>query len=581
MANKNAFIFWNRLAPSPDSEDVADALRCEVRDPLWLLARQWQMGEFRAEDAGTAAYSHIIAHTAPLQRFSAPGQTPLPVPPEMPLDAAIERIEPEFDLSLRLEAGRKWRNLLIRAGRPDAWETFRGNPLLQFKIPAPAFNPENAGLRAFYHEPYAQTVAALGNGRAMDGAELYEELKTRKASEFLPEEDPEVDALGGQWMEWVNERLGIAPVAAARCWDPSRLEYNATAAAVLPGGRMAALQAPEHNGRSMNWYSWQETGDLTGLDQNLSPDAVQTHRRTLAPTPVAFPGMPRARWWEMEDSTIDLSNIRANKTDTGLLLLAEFSLLFSNDWLLTPLSLPAGVLSKIKSIRVTDVFGIQSIINNQYATVPNPDWRLHQSGATVLDGWLWLPPVNSARLESEPLEEIKFIRDEMANLCWAVEKTVPDGIGGSVEGAGTALGLEAWLSALAGGGEPVPVSPEVVADFRYRLGNTVPPHWIPFIPFKPDAGSPEIVLRRAAMPRLIEGREPTRIRPRTWLLRNPGAGQSRYDIREEEIPAMGITVRGVWRRTRWLDGRTITWLAREKSLGKEPESSGLQFDLME
>lgn len=579
MADKNAILFWNRLAPSPESGDLAEALRCEVRDPLWLLARQWQMGEFRAEDAGTAAYSHIIAHSTPVQVFSAPSQASQPFTGEIPLDAAVERIAPEFDLSLRIEAGREWRKILFRAGKQAAWETYRANPLLQFKSPAAVFNPEDAELRAFHHEPYAQTLAALGNGRSVDGAELYQELKTRKASDFLPAASPQIDDLGEQWLDWVDQRLGIAPAVGAGCWDPSRLEYRAASAAALPENQTAVLQAPEHNGKQMNWHTWQET---TGPVQNTDPGRIRTHRRTLAPTPVTFPGMPRARWWEMEDSTIDLSNIRANKTDTGLLLLAEFSLLFSNDWLLTPLSLPAGELSKVKSIRVTDVFGIQSIINRQFAAVQNPNWRLQQLGASILDGWLWAPPVNSARLESEPLEEIKFIRDEMANLCWAVEKTVPDGMGGSMEGAGSALGLESWLLNLAGNeGVPGPVDAEVTADFRYRIGNTVPPHWIPFVPFRPVAGSPEIVLRRAAMPRLIEGQTPTRIRPRSYLLRNPGLGASRYDIREEEIPAMGITVRAVWRRTRWLDGRTITWLAREKSLGKDQESSGLQFDLME
>lgn len=582
MPDKNAFLFWSRLAPAPANEDVAEALRCEVRDPLWLLARQWQMGEFRAEDAGTAAYSHVIAHTTPLQHFSAPGQQPpVQVSREIPLDAAIERTAPEFDLSLRIEAGREWRKLLFKANKQEAWKAFCGNPLLRFKTPTQAFDPDDAELRAYCHEPYAQTMAALGHGRTIDGAKLYEELKIRKASEFLPVADPAVNALGEQWRAWVQERLGIAPANAALCWDASRLEYRANATAILPNQTTASLQAPEHTGQFMNWYAWQEGAASDTSEASLNKEAVQTHRRTLMPTPVTFPGMPRARWWEMEDSTIDLSNIRASKTDTGLLLMAEFSLLFSNDWLLTPLSLPAGVLSKIKSIRVTDVFGIQSIINQQYANAQNPGWRLFQVGTSVLDGWLWLPPVNSARLQSEPIEEVRFIRDEMANLCWAIEKIVPDGLGGSMEGAATALGLETWLQNLAAVGaapEPV-VPPSEIADFKYRIGNTVPPHWIPFIPFRPDANNAQIVLRRAAMPRLIEGQTPTRIRPRTQLLRPKATpGNTRYDIQEEEIPAMGATVRTVWRRTRWLDGRTVTWLAREKSLGKYSESSGLQFD---
>jgi hypothetical protein len=65
------------------------------------------------------------------------------------------------------------------------------------------------------------------------------------------------------------------------------------------------------------------------------------------------------------------------------------------------------------------------------------------------------------------------------------------------------------------------------------------------------------------------------------VLRSTTGDQKHYDIREEEIPATGIAVRQKWRRARWFDGRTITWLAREKSIGRYTESSGLQFDQVE
>ena len=39
-------MLWNRLEGRPRKEDFDRALRAEVRDPLWMLAKQWQMGEF-------------------------------------------------------------------------------------------------------------------------------------------------------------------------------------------------------------------------------------------------------------------------------------------------------------------------------------------------------------------------------------------------------------------------------------------------------------------------------------------------------------------------------------------------------
>jgi hypothetical protein len=579
MPEKNALLLWERILPAPDSQDVADALRCEVRDPLWLLARQWQLGEFQAEDAGMAASAHVIARTTTPQQFSANGQSAFSLPKDKPLDTVVESILPEFDLVLRTETGRKWRQLLFKADKQALWEQFCQMPLLQFKQPAVVFDPDNAELRAIYHEPYEQSLAAFSNGRMIDGWKLFSELQTRKASDFLNIHDAVVDALGEQWESWVNGRLKAHNPDFLSSWDASRLEYVAKVSAALTDTSAAYLDAPEHNGQQMAWHDWMSSAEKADLKEGLDPKKVQIHRKTALPASVGFPGMPRARWWEMEDSTIDLSNIKAQKTDTGLLLLAEFSLLYSNDWLLMPLSLPLGSLSKIQSLRVTDVFGVQTIMQQNPGRA---NWRLFQLSENQLADWMWLPPVSIGKVQSEAVEEIKFIRDEMANMVWAVEQTVSDGIGGSLEGSSSAKGLEAWLRSLSGtpNAAPMPDLP-VSADYAYAIGNAVPPHWIPFIPFRPVENKPDMMLRRVAMPRIFEGAETaTRIRPRTSVIRNSGpAGESRrLDIQEEEIPATGITLRTYWRRARWLDGTIITWLAREKRLGKAFETSGLVFD---
>ena len=65
---------------------------------------------------------------------------------------------------------------------------------------------------------------------------------------------------------------------------------------------------------------------------------------------MSFPGAPGNRWWEMEDSTIDLANLRPSAADPAQLVLAEFALLFSNDWLSFPLDLPTGSLNQISSV---------------------------------------------------------------------------------------------------------------------------------------------------------------------------------------------------------------------------------------
>ena len=72
-------------------------------DPLWMLTRQWQMGEFQAEDAGTPIQARVRATSATLtRRYS--GELPKPAgaaptavaapaydPTRTPLEVLVER----------------------------------------------------------------------------------------------------------------------------------------------------------------------------------------------------------------------------------------------------------------------------------------------------------------------------------------------------------------------------------------------------------------------------------------------------------------------------------------------------------
>ena len=46
-------LSWTRLEPGIRTPDLQAGIEARTHDPLWMLARQWQFGEFRAEDAGT------------------------------------------------------------------------------------------------------------------------------------------------------------------------------------------------------------------------------------------------------------------------------------------------------------------------------------------------------------------------------------------------------------------------------------------------------------------------------------------------------------------------------------------------
>src|SRR4051794_8895399 len=79
-----SITYWNRLEPDPRSKSLARSLAAEIRDPAWLLTRQWQLGEFQGEDAATPMSVEIETETFDLTTFG-PVASPTPLPPGVPL----------------------------------------------------------------------------------------------------------------------------------------------------------------------------------------------------------------------------------------------------------------------------------------------------------------------------------------------------------------------------------------------------------------------------------------------------------------------------------------------------------------
>src|SRR4051812_19070045 len=107
---------WTRLEPRPRSADMRPSLEARVHDPLWLLARQWQVGEFVGEDAGSPVSVRLRAEAAPVTTMSAGGTT-RSYEAKVPLEVAVER-EPADDAAdrrLRAEGGSQFLRRLAAA----------------------------------------------------------------------------------------------------------------------------------------------------------------------------------------------------------------------------------------------------------------------------------------------------------------------------------------------------------------------------------------------------------------------------------------------------------------------------------
>ncbi len=174
------------------------------------------------------------------------------------------------------------------------------------------------------------------------------------------------------------------------------------------------------------------------------------------------------------------------------------------------------------------------------------------------------------------MESVNFVRDEMANMVWAVESTVPLAIGRGKAGHKAALDMRRYFESLATADGEAAALIANEAGIQYRAQTDVPENWIPFVPVHVEGSNRTIQLQRAAMLRHIDGvAEADPVAPRSRLLSEP---VSPFLIHEEEVPRAGAIATQSFQRCRWHDGRTCVWLGRQKQTGRGEKSSGLRFD---
>lgn len=546
---------YNRLEASPRSRDFHKSLRMEVHDPLWFLCRQWQFGEFEGEDAGTAAEAQVLGRHATVGEIEIAGvREPFDV--ELPLEAQVEREPIAPTLALRVAIGRHFAKLLADRRLKRYLAVFaRAVPL------ASAVPEDDEESRLF--------AAAIGT-RVPDGWQILERVEQGTFAALLAATDgvaaadrPALAEAADDLAYWFHF-LYLQPEPGRSAWNPSRLEYAFRLSARREGAGARELHADEYASGHLDWKDFDQTEHprRTTLE-NLA--AVEETVQTFLPAPLRFSGMPHPRLWQLEDGEVNFGKIDAAPTSVLNVLLAQYGLNYSNDWFVLPYELPINTVCEIAGILVRDVFG-QHVYVRPAIEDPESRWQtfamFHQTerdAGTRGRSLFYLAPAVGQLLESEDIERVNFIRDEMSNMVWAIEQVVQSEAGGGRHLRRDVPSLAAFEPA----GD--------VAKIRYVLGNTVPNNWIPFVPVHtpaPAGGvSREIRLQRARMPR---GTGP--------LGRVLTESQPVYFIEDQEVPRSGAIVYCRFQRTRWLNGRTVLWLGRRKQAGRGEGAANLRFD---
>ncbi|ALL71387.1 hypothetical protein K788_0001814 (plasmid) [Paraburkholderia caribensis MBA4] len=509
--------YW-RLEPDPQRRSFAAGFAARVHDPLWFLARQWQMGEHQGENASTPVRVNFHSMGTALEPApEMPELDPLTTPPE----AIIE-------------------------GEPDDWWTM--------------------GRRIRLGETMALRVGLTVDAPAA-------------AAYLLVDPPPPYEALAGRFdglalwhdrgvLDDDGSRFGDLDIPETRhaYWQSDELVYQS--AFPLAGGAHA-LKLPRHHGTSVDWFSADATSDAGVPAFEPSGEVTQAQ---VYPAALQYPGAPRSRWWEIEDAAVDLGGYPPDSSHFPTTLLIDLVASHSDDWFLFPVDASVGhVLTLMPgTVIVTDAFG------DEYTLSPPNNWSLFKTtGLDMTSLMVWLRAVTP--LQGEPLEQVLLGCDEYSNMLWAVELRVdsremtPPTRTPEQDVANPPLVKPTGVS-----------EPGEQKRYAYVPGQDATAYWHPYELVEPGDDGPiarRFIQRRLAdLGRVNLELMPAAT---AQVLRSFGpTGERVHEISPATIPTIGLKLERRAMLARDVRGNPLLWIRRQRMPFLAPPGRHMRFDLM-
>jgi hypothetical protein len=536
---------------------------------MFMLTRQWQLGEFMGEDAGSPVQATIETEAVPLKRFHAAESPAVNLDGRLPLDVCVEAesialgVRGAVQLGLRFEAAMSALAPALSSSEilelEDLIDKFRTK--YPVELQSPAGELPDARSRQF---------RAAAGGRVTDGCKLYEAAKGSPQNvpldPIIPSSLSASVATVLQAFVAFRKSLYSEPVS-DKAWKPEELRYGFSVDV-----NAMSLEAKGFPGGRMDWESFSLVAPKYPTSATTPPSKNQ---RTFIPQNLTFRGMPSSRWWNFEAGETDFGQLDTELVDLAKMIVMEFALVYGNDWFELPVPMEVGTLSRVTRLVVTNTFGERTLIRptEDLAKANDRPWsmfKLSRPGLPAPPDFIFVPPAVAVTQDGADLEEVSFLRDEMAAMAWAIERKVPGPMDTGLDAYEPFLQRMADLQRSA-----PPPAPKQTGDpdIRYVLGNSVPDNWLPMVPVKTTER--DFIYRRGLMEITASGLTGAHAH---GVVLEPDQAFYVYD---EAIPRAGVSVRRYFRRARWTDGSTRVWLARQVRPGPRAGVSGLAFDIIQ
>jgi hypothetical protein len=562
---------WTRVEPLPREGSMARSLQAQVRDPLWFLTRQWQVGEFLGDDAGSPVQATLGIEQRSITTYR-PGlddAATVALDPKLPVETHVEREPVTLNVRGSVQHGLYFEKLVRASGvlTPQAViDAFRAAFPIAAAVPADTY-PDADSLRF-------RSVAA---GRVTDGEALYVSALAVAAGQVppipLPPEasDPKIATALADFVSY-RQSLFSGPNHDS-AWQSQKLDY-AFALGSPTTDQNLLLNAPDFPGGHLDWYSFDLDSTKPNDVSEANPAQITPVDFNFLPNHVVFRGMPDPRWWNFEDAVTDFGQLDADHVDLAKLLVMEFALVYGNDWFSVPVPTPIGTLERVTTLFVTDTFGVRTLIRSSEQTQINPGetpWSMFKlSGASgARSDFIAMAPTLGVVDDADAIEEVLFLRDDQAAMAWAVEHQLQGDLDSPINA------YETYLVRLRQ--QPLPAPPQAQTggpQIYYTLETPVPDNWVPMVPVQSPQG--ELFLRRGTMEIPAGGGTFELLKARAVLLEP----QHAFLVADRVISRAGLLADRYLRRTRSSDGSTYLWLARKTGLGTGPGWSGLRFDIV-